>query len=90
MRFLTFLFLWATAALVSAQTIAPVKGTLIPGRYIVKVRRSNFAANLLIALKVLTNKPLFTYQIGRFVGFAADLSDREVILLRRLPIVCEP
>ncbi|KAF3011196.1 subtilisin-like serine protease [Curvularia kusanoi] len=88
MRLLIILLLYsATALALFGPAPRPRAETPIPGRYIVKLRSSKFLSNLHAAKKLLKTEPLFTYKTGKFGGFAADIPDDVVKILRRLPIV---
>lgn len=71
-----------------APLIVPRAGTPIPGKYIVRLSSGNLDNIIAAALKVLKKDPNHVYKFGNFGGFAADLTDDVVQLLRVLPGVC--
>ncbi|CAO2655571.1 Nn.00g043740.m01.CDS01 [Neocucurbitaria sp. VM-36] len=68
-----------------APVIIPRAGSAIPGRYIVKMKNQNLESLINSALKIIKKDPRHVYKFGTFGGFAADMSDDVVTLLRNLP-----
>jgi hypothetical protein len=68
-----------------APMIVPRAGTPIPGRYIVKMKNQNLEQLINAALKLLQKDPAHVYGFGNFGGFAADMADDIVELIRNLP-----
>lgn len=68
-----------------APLIVPRAGSPIPGRYIVKMKNENLENLINTALALLKKDPAHVYKFGGFGGFAADIADDIVELLRRLP-----
>jgi hypothetical protein len=74
-----------------APMLVPRAGTPIPGRYIVKMKNQNLEQIINAALKLLNKDPAHVYGFGNFGGFAADMADDIVELIRNLPgvrLVC--
>lgn len=65
--------------------IVPRAGSPIPGRYIVKMKNENLQNLIDAALKLLKKDPAHIYGFGKFGGFAADMADDIVDLIRNLP-----
>lgn len=63
------------------------QGAPIPGKYIVKMKDAGLTNTTYIALKLLQKSADQVYNIGSFQGFAAEMSDSVVNVLRRLPSV---
>jgi hypothetical protein len=68
-----------------APVIVPRAGSPIPGRYIVKMENQNLEKVHKAALKLLKKDPKHVYKFANFGGFAADIGDDVVELLRKLP-----
>lgn len=85
MKLSLILALLPLALAAPAPMILPRAGTLIPGRYIVKMKNENMQQLVNTALKLLRKDPLHTYGFGGFGGFAADMQDDIVDLIRNLP-----
>src|SRR5690242_1332692 len=68
-----------------APVLQPRAGTLIPGRYIVRLQNQGLQTILEGALKLLKKDPAHVYKFGNFSGFAAEISDEIVELLRNFP-----
>lgn len=68
-----------------APVIPPRAGSPIPGRYVVKIQRHNYAAILRAARNMLKREPIYVYDFGDFGGFTADMTDDIVERIRRLP-----
>lgn len=68
-----------------APVIVPRAGTPIPGKFIVKMKNQNLENLINTALKLLKKDPAHVYKFGAFGGFAAEMSDDIVDLLRNLP-----
>jgi hypothetical protein len=68
-----------------APVIVPRAGSPIPGRYIVKMKNEGLQNLIDAALKLLRKDPEHVYKFGEFSGFAADMADDIVELLRKLP-----
>lgn len=68
-----------------APVIIPRAGSPIPGRYIVKMKNENFQQLINTALGLLRKDPAHVYGFGGFGGFAADMQDDIVELIRNLP-----
>lgn len=85
---LDFLTLAALPLVLGAPVVTPRSGQVIPGRYIVKFKDSDFttlAINSVLAL--LPAAPAHTYNLNTFKGFAGELSDALVEKLAALPNV---
>jgi hypothetical protein len=68
-----------------APVIVPRAGSPIPGRYIVKMENKNLTLVHKTALQLLKKDPKHVYKFANFDGFAADIADDIVELLRILP-----
>lgn len=68
-----------------APVIIPRAGAPIPGKFIVKMKNQNLENLINTALKLLKKDPAHVYKFGGFGGFAAEMSDDIVELLRNLP-----
>jgi hypothetical protein len=68
-----------------APMLVPRAGSPIPGRYIVKMKNENLQQLVNSAMKLLRKDPVHTYGFGNFGGFAADMADDIVELMRNLP-----
>jgi hypothetical protein len=82
------LLLWLLPAMtlaLPAPVIPPRAGSPIPGRYVVKIQRHNYAAILKAARNMLKQDPIHVYDFGNFGGFTADMTDDMVERIRRLP-----
>ena len=68
-----------------APIIAAREGFAIPGKYIVKMK--NDAAQEIIekAIAILSKEPQHRYGFGNFKGFAAEIRDDIVEILKKLP-----
>ena len=75
----------AAPAPVPAPVLLPREGSPIPGKYIVKMQNKNLQTLIEGALKLLQKDPAHVYQFGNFGGFAAEMSDDIVKLLRVYP-----
>ncbi|KAJ4320634.1 hypothetical protein N0V94_003282 [Neodidymelliopsis sp. IMI 364377] len=75
----------AMALAMPAPVVLPRAGTPIPGKYIVKMQNQNLQLLIEGALKLLKKDPAHVYSFGNFGGFAADMSDDIVQLIRNLP-----
>ncbi|KAF9700167.1 hypothetical protein EKO04_001627 [Ascochyta lentis] len=75
----------ALAFALPAPVLQPRAGTPIPGRFIVKLQNQNLQTLFEGALKLLKKDPAHVYQFGNFGGFAAEMSDDVVKLLRNFP-----
>lgn len=72
----------------SAPLLEARQGTPIPGKYIVKMKDSGLNIDTTyVALKLLKGSADQIYNIGSFQGFAAEMSESVVNILRRLPSV---
>lgn len=86
MQFSLLLSLLPALALAApAPIVQPRAGSPIPGRYIVRLQNDNFQTILASALKLLPKDPAHIYQFEGFSGFAAELADNIVDLIRALP-----
>ncbi|KAH7083070.1 subtilisin-like protease [Paraphoma chrysanthemicola] len=85
MKLSLLLALLPLALAAPAPIIVPRAGSPIPGRYIVKMKNQNLQQLIDIALKLLKNDPAHVYGFGNFGGFAAEMSDDIVELIRNLP-----
>lgn len=87
MRFeLTLAFL---PLVLGAPIVTPRSGEVIPGRYIVKFKDSDFAVSAVnSALALLPKAPAHTYSMKTFKGFAGELNDELVKKLSELDSVC--
>lgn len=68
-----------------APVLIPRAGSPIPGKYIVKMKNGNLESLINNALKLLNKDPAHLYNFGGFGGFAAEMNDQVVQLLRNLP-----
>jgi hypothetical protein len=68
-----------------APMIVPRAGTPIPGKYIVKMKNQDLQNLINVALKLLQKDPAHVYGFGNFGGFAAEMADDIVDLIRNLP-----
>jgi hypothetical protein len=68
-----------------APMVLPRAGSPIPGRYIVKMKNQDLQQLIETALKLLKKDPAHVYGFGNFGGFAADMADDMVELMRNLP-----
>jgi len=86
MRFeLTLAFL---PLVLGAPIVTPRSGQVIPGRYIVKFKDSDFTTSAVnSALALLPAAPAHTYTLNTFKGFAAELDDDLVKVIAALPNV---
>ena len=85
---LDFITLAALPLVLGAPVVTPRAGQVIPGRYIVKFKDSDFstaAINNILAL--LPAAPAHTYTLNTFKGFAAALSDDLVRTIANSPSV---
>ncbi|KAH8700068.1 subtilisin-like protease [Phaeosphaeriaceae sp. PMI808] len=85
MQLSLLLALLPLALALPAPVIIPRAGTPIPGRYIVKMKNQNLQGLIDTALKLLKQDPAHVYDFGNFGGFAADMADDMVNLIRNLP-----
>jgi len=85
MQLSVLLALLPLALAAPAPMIVPRAGAPIPGRYIVKMKNENMQQMVNSALKLLRKDPLHTYGFAGFGGFAADMQDDIVKLIRNLP-----
>lgn len=68
-----------------APLVVPSVGSPIPGRFIVKLKNENLETLINTALKLLQEPPAHVYKFGGFGGFAANIPDEIVTLIRRFP-----
>lgn len=73
-----------------APVIVPRAGTPIPGKFIVKMKNQDLENLINTALKMLKKDPAHVYKFGAWGGFAAEMTDDIVNLLRNLPGVSRP
>ncbi|KAL5113670.1 hypothetical protein ACEQ8H_008457 [Pleosporales sp. CAS-2024a] len=85
MQLSVLLALLPLALAAPAPIIVPRAGSPIPGRFIVKLKNENLQELVNNALKLLKKDPAHVYQFGGFGGFAADMADDIVELIRNLP-----
>jgi hypothetical protein len=85
MKLSVLLALLPLALAAPAPIILPRAGSPIPGRYIVKLQNQDLENLINTALKLLRKDPAHTYKFGGFGGFAADMADDIVELIRNLP-----
>jgi subtilisin family serine protease len=85
MKLSVLLALLPLALAAPAPMIVPRAGSPIPGRYIVKCKNEKLQQFIDTALKLLKQDPAHVYQFGNFGGFAADMADDIVDLIRNLP-----
>lgn len=85
MKLSVLLALLPLALAAPAPMIVPRAGSPIPGRYIVKMKNENLQNLIDTALKLLKQDPAHVYGFGKFGGFAADMADDIVELIRNLP-----
>lgn len=90
MQLSVLLALLPLALAAPAPMIIPRAGSPIPGRYIVKMKNENLQNLINTALAILQKDPVHTYGFGNFGGFAADMADDIVDLIRNLPGVSLP
>lgn len=84
-EFVTLAFL---PLVLGAPVITPRAGQVIPGRYIVKFKDSDFTTSAVnSALALLPAAPAHTYTLNSFKGFAGELSDELVKVIAALPNV---
>ncbi|KAJ8114398.1 hypothetical protein OPT61_g3718 [Boeremia exigua] len=79
------LSLLPAALALMAPVIVPRAGAPVSGRYIVKMKPIGIEKNIITALKQLGRNPAHIYSFGNFKGFAAELSETTLALLRWLP-----
>jgi hypothetical protein len=72
----------------AAPVITPRAGSIIPGKYIVKLKSDSAQTVLDAALKLLKKDPDNVFGFGNFKGFSGELSDAVVEVLSKLPGVC--
>jgi len=68
-----------------APVILPRAGSAIPGKYIIKLKNENTEELIKGALKLLNKDPAHVYNFGKFAGFAAELDDNLVQIIRSFP-----
>ncbi|KAF2830369.1 subtilisin-like protease [Ophiobolus disseminans] len=85
MKLSLLLALLPAALAAPAPMIIPRAGSPIPGRYIVKMKNENLQQLINSALLLLRKDPAHVYKFGGFGGFAADMQDDIVDLIRNLP-----
>lgn len=86
--FITLAFL---PVVLGAPVLTPRAGQVIPGRYIVKFKESDFTTSAIdSALALLPAAPAHTYTLKNFKGFAGELSDELVKTISALPNVGVP
>ena len=74
-----------------APIISPRGVEIIPGKYIVKLKDGSNNAALEKAISLLTKATAkYVYSNDKFKGFASDLDDLTLEILRMLPQVCPP
>ena len=74
-----------------APIIQPRGVEIIPGKYIVKLKDGSNNDALEKAISLLTKVTAkYVYSNEKFKGFASDLDDFTLDILRRLPQVCPP
>jgi subtilisin family serine protease len=84
-EFVTLAFL---PLVLGAPVVTPRAGQVIPGRYIVKFKDSDFTTSAVnSALALLPAAPAHTYTLNSFKGFAGELSDELVKVIAALPNV---
>ena len=88
MKLSVVLALLPLAMALPAPLLVPRAGSPIPGKYIVKLKNENLENLINTALKLLKKDPAHVYKFGNFGGFAAEISDDIVELLRNFPGVC--
>jgi len=84
MRF-SLLALLPVALALPAPIIFPRAGAAIPGRYIIKIQNQDVDNLIKAALKLLKKDPAHVYKFNGFAGFAADMDDAVVNLIRNMP-----
>lgn len=70
-----------------APVLTPRAGQVIPGKYIVKFKDSEFTTAVEGAIGLLKKAPAHVYGFGKFKGFAAEMSDDMVKRISALPTV---
>ena len=85
MKLSVLLALLPLALAAPAPVIVPRAGSPIPGRFIVKMKNENLQQLVDTALKLLRKDPAHVYKFAGFGGFAADMADDIVELIRNLP-----
>lgn len=85
MKLSLLLSLLPLALAAPAPMVVPRAGSPIPGRYIVKMKNQDLQKLIDTALKLLKKDPAHVYGFGNFGGFAADMADDMVELMRNLP-----
>ncbi|KAF2203614.1 subtilisin-like serine protease-like protein PR1A [Delitschia confertaspora ATCC 74209] len=68
-----------------APVITPRAGTVIPGKYIVKMKNEVAQDILEHAISLLQKQPEHIYGFGSYKGFAGELSDAVVKIISALP-----
>ncbi|KAK7183573.1 subtilisin-like serine protease-like protein PR1A [Paraphaeosphaeria sporulosa] len=85
---LDFITLAALPLVLGAPVVTPRSGQVIPGRYIVKFKDSDFVTSAINSvLALLPAAPAHTYTLSTFKGFAGELSDELVNVIAALPNV---
>ncbi|KAF2744710.1 oryzin precursor [Sporormia fimetaria CBS 119925] len=70
-----------------APVILPRDGIAIPGKYIVKLKNEALEDLVELALKRLAKGPEAKFGFGNFKGFSAEMDDKIVDFIRKLPFV---
>lgn len=70
-----------------APIVTPRAGTVIPGKYIVKFKDAEITTTVENALNLLEKAPAHVYGMGKFKGFAAEMSEDILKLVQALPSV---
>jgi hypothetical protein len=90
MKLSVLLALLPLALAAPAPIVVPRAGSPIPGRFIVKMKNENLQQLVDTALNLLRKDPAHVYKFAGFGGFAADMADDVVELIRNLPGVSVP
>ncbi|PVI05087.1 subtilisin-like serine protease-like protein PR1A [Periconia macrospinosa] len=84
----TLLLTILPTVIIGAPLITPRAGTVIPGKYIVKFKESEVSTSAVeSAIRLLNKSPEYVYNIGKFQGFSAELSDATLKTIQALPNV---
>ncbi|KAF2642619.1 subtilisin-like serine protease-like protein PR1A [Massarina eburnea CBS 473.64] len=85
---LSLLLTLLPAVVIGAPLVTPRAGTVIPGKYIVKFKESEVStAAVENAIGLLSKAPQHVYSIGKWKGFAAEISDDVLKIIQALPNV---
>lgn len=74
-------------AAIAAPVLTPLVGTVIPDRYIIKLKESELSAAVNTVLSLLPKPAAHVYNFGNFKGFAAELDNATLNIIKALPNV---